>query len=106
MNTTTMHHSATYLDNSHYLISDKAAGALCRALNRKLPVHGYEVRVCLTVGELSLFAWLNRTPTRHSLLAGPLGNRRGWRWCLHGITADGNRDLKQMGRAFQFAPAA
>ena len=54
----------TYLDNDHYRISPANAGRLVRALNRKLPRHGYEVAVEYD-GKLW---WLARTPDQGRLV--------------------------------------
>lgn len=82
-------HSAQYLDNGFYLVSDKAAGALVRVIGQKLPKIGYEKFVMIRTPLGSFNAWLKRTDLRHCLRS-DVKAPRGWRWALAGIRPDGS----------------
>jgi len=70
--------TCSHIDNGFYRISDKAAGALAKLKDRKLPRHGYEIRV-----EVSpcLSAWLQRTPLRYRTDS----PARGWVWSIYRV---------------------
>ena len=82
-----MKHSALYLDNGFYLISDKAAGALVRALGQRLPQHGREKFVMFRSSKGAFNAWLARANLRHCCRS-DVKAPRGWRWSLRGIRPD------------------
>lgn len=69
---------ASHIDNGFYRISDKAAGALAKLKGRKLPRHGYEIRVEVAP---CLSAWLQRTPLRYRVNA----PKRGWVWAIYRV---------------------
>lgn len=103
--------TATYLDSSFYVIADRAAGALCAVLGQKLPRRGWEKFVMISTGTHRLNAWLIRTDLRHCLRT-DISHRRGWRWALHAIRADGptvcnvSADAPTLGKQFTFEPIA
>lgn len=93
-------HKATYLDSGFYVVSDRAAGDLCRVLGQGLPKAGWQKVVMLKVHGLAfgLNAWLTRTPT--SLSPG-----RKWRWAIYALRPDGDKHGSiTLGREFTFAP--
>lgn len=93
--------TARYLDSGFYIISDKAAGALCASLELELPRHGYcRDRMPLTIGEHTGSATLQRTDIRHSMRTDIPA--RGWVWALYAF-----RDLPVTLRGeFTFSPVA
>lgn len=106
-----MNHPAHYLDSGFYVISDAAAGTLCRILGQKLPRHGYEKFVMFATGTRRLNAWLKRTDLR-ACLRTDIEHARGWRWTLHGIRPDGptvcmvSNPPVTLGAGFTSAPIA
>lgn len=97
--------TATYLDSGFYIISDAAAGSLCRALGQKLPRWGYEKFVMLSTGEHRLNAWLQRTDMRACLRTN-IDHSRGWRWALYALRPDGSRESVTLGSGFKFEAIA
>lgn len=87
--TASAQHSAQYLDNGFYLVSDKAADALVRVLGQKLPQIGYEKFVMIRTPLGSFNAWLKRTDLRHCCRS-DVKAPRGWRWALAGIRPNGS----------------
>lgn len=96
-----MRHIAQYLDSGFYVVSDRAAGALCRVLGQKLRRPGWEKFVLITVGEVKLNAWLTRTDLRASLRA-DIAHKRGWRWAIYALRRDGGAEAPALGEQFQF----
>lgn len=71
--------ASTYIDNTHYRVSDRIAGQLAREVGAALPRLGHELRVTVNGKPY----WLNRTPiSRHPRFA----NKRGWVWCVYSAT--------------------
>lgn len=96
-----MKFTTQYLDNSFYLISDKAAGALVRVLGQKLPKHGWEKFVFIRTDKGSFNAWLIRTALR-ACCRTDIKAPRGWRWALHGIRRDSGAEMPALGKQFAF----
>ena len=100
-----MNFTATYLDNSFYVVSDKAAGVLCSVIGQKLPRHGYEKFVMLTANGHNLNAWLKRCDLRASMRM-DIQHARGWRWTLYALRTDGTMPDVTLGASFTFQPIA
>ena len=69
--------SSRLISHGHYFVSDKEAGQLAKAVDRRLPGHGRELRVATPDGKLW---WLNRTPVAHDPR---FQTKRGWVWCIY-----------------------
>ncbi len=99
-----MKHVAKYLDSGFYIVSDKAAGELCRVLGQKLPKHGWQKHIMLkTTTGLSLNAWLERSDVRASMRH---SCKRGWVWAIFAIRFDCDRQPVTLGKSFTFTPIA
>lgn len=94
-------HTATYLDSGFYVVSDRAARELCG--KHDLPRHGWGKFVMITVGDMKLNAWLQRTSMRASLRM-DIAHKRGWRWAIYSLRRDGGFDTPRLGEQFKFQP--